>query len=410
MFDAHGTPDIGGYTIEDIVGVEADGLYIQFAPGDVQDMLYAVDILRPVTSFVTTTIGQSVTQRQPANNTFASTNYTEVLRYVTGDVHVPWPMTDAKTNWIEAGLEHEAPTPANSLSSQYCNFHNISSVTAYTGAALQDANYQDPQNSDVQPFYAKYFNTHIGSFNQAQQALYPFLSAYQNTDYQFGPNYAPNTQPDRPTITGTIGDPIGIINNTYPVSYLGLPGVTQQVLTMGLFYSSIEATSGVDYLEIDLGTVQAVNYLYFEATNKPYSIDVAYDLMDMAPLRQFTPAQVFSSSNAPSITSLDFVAGATSPWSPVTIAVLNGMGQMIYTRFIRIGFTRNASGPPFQLGGVPQTAIPYSIEVRNLRVGRNVVSGGAAGPTVTGLTTGAGVRRLVGPTAVFTYTEEQVIS
>jgi hypothetical protein len=399
-----GSPDIIAEVFEDIAGAAYDTAYQQFAPGDVQTMLYAVDVLRPQTSFITTTLGQSVTQRQPANNTFARTNYTEVLKFVTGDAAVPWPATDGQTNWLIAGQETEAPTPSDALSGHYLNFHNIVNATAYTEAALSDPHYQDPQNSQYSPWYLPYWDIHTGPFNQFQQALYPFLQQYSNSaNFQFSPNFAINPQPNRPLITDTIGDPIGILNNSYPAQYLGLPGVQQQSLKSGLFFSSTERTAGTDYIEFDLGSVQAVNFVYFEATAKPFTISVAYDVMDQTigsqPNRIFVPAQIASTVNAPSVTGLSFTASNTSIWTPVTLNLTDLQNNPLYTRFIRIGFTRNPSGPPFSTVNLPVQQMAYSVEVRNARIGRNIASTGVTGNNIT-------IGQLQGPDSIFSYEQE----
>jgi hypothetical protein len=393
----------------DIAGSDFDNALQQFAPGDIQTMLNAVDILRPQTSFITTTIGQSVTQRQPATNTFAATNYTEVLSYVTGDSAVPWPNVDGQTNWVLAGQEAEAPTPGSTFGSNYVNFHNIVNATAYHDGALSDAHYRDPQNSDFAPWYVPYWDIHTGPFNQFQQALYPFLQQYSNAQtFEFSPSFSINPQPNRPLITDVIGDQIGILNNSYPAQYLGLPGVQQQGLQTGLFYSSSERTSGTDYIEYDLGSVQAVNYVYFEATAKPFSISVAYDVMDQTidgqANRIFVPAQVISTSNNPSVTGLSFTASNTSVWTPVTLNLTDQQQNVIYTRFIRIGFTRNPAGPPFTTTSIPNLHMAYSVEVRNARIGRNIASSGITGATL-GLSPSTPVKALIKPVARFDYTE-----
>jgi hypothetical protein len=55
------------------------------------------------------------------------------------------------------------------------------------------------------------------------------------------------------------------------------------------FWGSIERETGDDYLELDLGSVQAVNYLTFEATRKPYSIALDFDVLDQGTNRNFIP-------------------------------------------------------------------------------------------------------------------------
>lgn len=352
-----------------IASTEADGLPINFSTSDLALMLEAVDILRPQTSFITVGPGQSLYTRQMPSDYYADTTYTEVQQYITGNPGIDWPPVDNTVNWIEADAEHEAPQLAGTYSSQYTNFHNILNVIAYTDAALSDPNYNTPLNAAVQPFYASYWDSHTGQFNQGQQLLYPLLAQFQNPSAIFLPTYAVAPQPNQPEITTVTDELVALVNDKYPTSYLNLPGANYQATAGGPFWASDEATTGVDYLEIDLGTVQAVNYIYFEATNKPYAIDVAYDSLDQPNAREFIPADI--STATPSVTLLSYSASSTNPWSTVFLPITNSLDTMIYTRYIRIGFTRTSQGEPFQVGS---NLLPYSIEVRNLRVGRVVNS------------------------------------
>jgi hypothetical protein len=62
-----------------------------------------------------------------------------------------------------------------------------------------------------------------------------------------------------------------------------------------------------------------------------------------------------------------------NPWVPMEINCTNRKGEMIYTRWLRLTFTRRQdAGSPF-ITANGATKLPWSIEVRNLRVGRNVV-------------------------------------
>ena len=373
-----------------IVNQEFDATLQQFAPGDLRAAQYAVDLLRPVTSFFTETAGQGVTQRQPFNSIFAGQQFTEVLRYTTGSGNVDWPDTTGD-NWIEAGLEHEAPS-ANDMNGHYINFHSIVNVVSYTELAFADANYQTDFNPNP------YLDIKVGPYSAIQQVLYPFLGQYRNPYLQFNPIDALYTQPDQPYISA-ITDTSGVINNSYPTNYVGLSGITQQPIPPSAFWASAERPLGGDFIEIDLGTPQAVNYIYFEATNKPYDIVVAYDCLDQAPARRFLPAGIVPSYAGPAITSLQFQNSTTNAWTPVTWQVVNTLGQMIYTRFIRIGFLRRPSGPF-------ANNVPFSIEMRNLRIGRNTNSSLANNTELlspAAYASGAGTN---GPAAAFSWTKE----
>ncbi len=356
-----------------IAGIEVDNLPIGFSESDLSLMLEAVDVLRPQTTFLSTTLGRSLYSRQIPNNYFVDQTYTDVQQYITGNTGIDWPTPDGVTNWIEDGVEHESPQLAGGYHSQYTNFHNILNTISYTQDALDDPNYNTPLNAPVQPFYASYFDSHVGRFSQAQQILYPYLAQYQDTSIIFEPNYAIASQPNQPQITTVTEELITLINDTYPSSYLNLPGVNYQSTSSNLFWASNELPSGTDYLEIDLGYTQPINFIYFEATNKPYSISIAYESLDQSTTRAFTDALVTNAM--PSVTSLSYSPIQSNPWTAVYLPIANTMNTMIYSRYIRIGFTRTSAGQPFQDG---DQLLPYSIEVRNLRIGRVVNSFGVS--------------------------------
>lgn len=347
----------------DQAGVSNDSQHAVISPGDSHAMEVAMDILRPETSFITTQWAQGTTQRQPANTVFTGQTYTEVLRYETGNSGIGWPSTDS-THWIEGGKEHEAPKPVGNFQQNYQSFHNVTSIQAYTEAALLDSGYG---TGSIRPGNI-YWNTKIGAYSPAQTAFFPFLENY-GPDTQYSPSQALAVSPEPLVITHNL-DGTGVINAIYPADYLSLSGIPQLPTTQ-TFWSSLERPGGIDYLEIDLGTTQAVNYLYFEATNKPYAIDVNYDILDQTPSRNFAAVTPMPSALAQSTTALVYDTAVTNPWTVAEFHFTNTLNQMIFTRYLRIGFTRTPAGSPFAGNN---GAIPYSIEVRNLRIGRNLAS------------------------------------
>lgn len=350
----------------DIAGVSADSQTASLNPADEHAMQIGLDKVRPQTSFVTSISAQSTTERQPIQKVFAGSNYIEVLRYEIGNSSVAWPSDDL--HWIQSGVEQEAPRPVDDLQHHYQGFHNIVGVTAYTEQALDDPNY-NLGTADL----TLYWDTMIGRFNPAQVALYPFLAQFQDNSMRYVATDAPAPSPDPLIITTTVNG-VGMINNIYPSDYMGLSGQLADASTR--FWSSAERTlssvqtTAIDYLEIDLGTTQAVNYIYFEATKKPYTIAVSYDRLDQAPSRDFQPVTLLLSDQVPSKTSLSYDATATNPWEIVEIHFTDMLEKMIYTRFIRLEFSHTPGNTPFAPG--TGQFVPYSVEVRNLRVGRNV--------------------------------------
>lgn len=374
-----------------VAGISAANQQTAIAPGDLNSMLTAIDQLRPLTCFVTTIPGSNVMSQQEVQDTFAGSTSVEVLRYVTGRSSVPWPAIDS-THWIQGGIEHEAPQPIDNASIQYTGFHNIVSIQAYTEAALSDPAYVN--GNPTLPLNVAYWDTLVGQYSGDQLALLPGLATVGGAAQQYIPLNAAASSPEPLVITNVGGQ--GVINNIYPTDYLSLPGITQP--TGQTLWSSSERTLGTDYLEIDLGQAQAVNYISFQITSKPFSINAAYDSLDQSPARNFITAQTAPVTQGVSATSITY--NAQTLWTDVQIHLANTMGGMIYTRFIRVGFTRQPDGTPYSLpipnvsvspstptAGLPlwseqpytppgtinqYSYIAYSADIQNLRIGRNV--------------------------------------
>ena len=403
MSDINNSPlTIGLTPVVTVSGISAANQQTTIAPGDMHSMLTAIDQIRPLTSYVTTIPGSNTMIPQPVQNTFSGSNSVEVLRYVTGRSSVPWPPID-NTHWIQGGLEHEAPRPVGNPSNQYTGFHNIVGVQAYTEAALDDAAYVD--GNPATPLSITYWDTLVGNFSGDQLTLMPGLLGLSGVRPQFDPNDAPAPTPEPLVISNVAGQ--GVINGVYPTDYMSLPGVSQPVGQH--LWASSERSSGTDYLEIDLGQPQAVNYISFQITSKPFTIDVAYDALDQAPARNFIAAQIAPVTQGVSATAV--VYNSQKLWTDVQLHLSNSIGGMIYTRFIRIGFTRNPDGTPYalpipnqikqpstQTAGLPlwneatytpppipsqYTYVAYSTDIQNLRIGRNVSASSGGHPSAT---------------------------
>lgn len=351
------------------VGVSADGEEAAISPADWHYATIAINNIKPVTTIVTPGKAPGVTQRQIANNIFSGSSFTEVLRYVTGSTAVQWPPLDT-THWIESAKEHEAPVAQFGQQSKYSSFHNIANAVAYTESALEDPEYETSSWASVQ---FEYTDEHIGPYSIVQKALFPFLAPYTDPSYVFAAALSEANPPEPLTIQSVVNgndSAVGLIDGIYPTDYQSLPGVPK-ITTTNSFWSSTERPEGDDYLELDLGTVQTVNYISFEGSSKPYDIDVAYDLLDMAPKRRFQEVTFRNQTEAPSILNLGYNAANQNPWTSVTLNFTTSLGTPIFTRFIRLKFSRRLGGQtPFK--NPDGTLIPYSIEVRNLRIGRNI--------------------------------------
>lgn len=334
---------------------------VSIQPRDKYYMMRALDRIKPVSAWVSFDQGRGLTKRQIWNDSLASSAQHEVIRYVTGQPNVQWPSTDSSPNWIERGVEHKNPRGPADLVHHYQGYHNISSISAYTEAALDDVNYDTASASDMAFIHR---NEHVGDYSSYQQALYPALvtgRAFQNFADMAPADYAEVLAIQNSTTAS--GQEVALINGIYPLNYSALAGVPQIQYLDDQFWSSVERIEGDDYLDIDLGSVKPVNYIYFEATQKPYNISVSYDLLDLAPSRSWKEAHY--TSGLPTTTRLDYQAINTSPWKGVELWIENPLGGMIFTRFLRLKFARrNEPDSPF-------AESEYSIEVKNLRVARS---------------------------------------
>lgn len=335
---------------------------VNIAPREQRYLYEALGYIKPVTSIVTFKEASGQRDNQVWSTVKSSGTAVEVIRFVTGQAGVRWP--DAKGNyWITAGVENEAPRTGDQRH-HYRGYHNVANVVAYTEAALADPDYLTDNWSTVQ---AKYPNSHVGQFTAYQQALISPLSINTNPDFVFTSDRVTADYAEPLTVTATNGGG-QFVNGIYPTEYSSLPGVPPIKYADDQFWASFERTVGEDYLEIDLGAVQPVNYLYFEITRKPYDISIDYDVIGQGAARDWAP--VGYDPAMPTATSVGFDAGAQNPWQIIESWVTNKLGKPIFTRYLRLKFERrNDNTSPFNSNG---TLLPYSVEVRNLRVARNL--------------------------------------
>lgn len=348
------------------VGVAADGETAHIPPRDWHYALTAIDQIKPVTTIVTPGKASGITKRVVSNNTSTDSAFIDVIRYVTGNSKVVWPSKDA-THWIENSKEREAPVSENDRKHHYIGFHNIASITAYTEEGLKDPHYE---GAEWPKFVKNYFNEHIGEFSAHQKSLFPFLQAFKDPSFEFRAKYS-EALPVEPLTIKKIVQGIPMVRGIYPVDYNGLPGVPKRDLPPG-FWASRERNEGSDHLEIDLGSVQVVNYVTFEATGKPYDIEVFYDILDESPSRTFHPVTMMDHNIRPSVLSLGYDPIALNPWKKVTLNFTNSLGLPIYTRYLRLSFKKRLEerGPFWR--EIDRIFLPFSIETKNLRVGRNI--------------------------------------
>lgn len=298
---------------------ETDDSYADIAtipPADLYHLQQAVDRIRPMTSIITVADSRGQRSRIQWNSASASSEYTEVLRYVTGSPTVLWPKPSPThpTLWIEGQVEKQAPRVANDLQHHYTGFHDISNISATSTAW-----------------------TTTGPLS-AERAL---------ADY---------TEPLLVTSATELsnGSASSFINGIYPTEYQNLHGVPRISYTNGQYWSSIERTD-TEELIISFESPQAVNYLSFDIGKAPLTIDIEYDAYD-EDVSLFVPVKgVYPYNNTiTSVASID-----ENPWLSLGLTFTNSKDNPIFTKAVKVRFTR--------LGDYSG-----SIQVKNLRAARSV--------------------------------------
>lgn len=347
--------ELGGATITISTqreGVDQSETIASISDRDKRYLHEALGKIKPVSSIVTYAKSKGIQKQQTFNSVFSEQSFIEVARFVTGSTSINWPQKD-NTHWIESSIEHQAPKQKNFLQSHYQGFHNIVSIISYTEANIGST----PTRST---------NDHIGDFSALQKILYSPLVTQNPSDFVYTTDQALADYAEPLIVENSNNTPL--INGIYPIDYSGLAGVPGIRYKYDQFWSSLERNSGEDYLEIDLGTVQPVNYIYFEATQKPYNIEVDYELLDDPDGTKIWNPVSFS-NDISSTTSIGYDL-IQNVWNTVELNIQTSNNQLIYTRYLRLRFIKRFDdGSIFT--GTPN--LPFSIEIRNLRVARNVI-------------------------------------
>lgn len=309
----------------------------------------AIDRIRPIGSIPTTGRLRGTFSRNSWQTVVASSEFTSVLRYVTGTKSVPWPSEfDNQAYWVETDVEKEAPRVKDDIQQHYVAFHNVAQVIASS--------------------------SHSGPFNPGQIAVFPILDHVSNiykADMALA-DYAEPLMVTANTWQSASNFSTVLINGIYPAEYMDLPGVPPIKYLDEQFWSSSERTTPTsETLIIDLGVAQAINYLVFEIIPKPFDLQIAYSVQHIDP-EQDTFIDVTPDDLLPFETGFQCIA-AENPWYPVEMSFTNSKGEMIFARSLKLTFTRQDFAQMHYLDfeGNEQT-YGWSIDVRNLRIGRNV--------------------------------------
>jgi hypothetical protein len=348
----------------------------------------AVDFLRPVNSLPTTYSGAGTRTRQAYSAVHASSSYVEAVKYVTGSESVDWPETDS-LNWIEPGKEKEARRIQGDLQAHYTQHHSINGVTAYTDQALSDPDY-----TRLLSVLDNYKSEHVGQYDPNASFTFQFLKKNGGDLTVYGPDQAIPSCPIPLEVT-TVHDPVESSRQSNgPVSFIegilngevfGKDGIATFLNRKPNWWSSLERTAGNgEFLEIDLGETRLFNWLSFEVTRKPILLGVEYDTLDIAPEgeeaeREWEPVLTTGQRHGPGTVLGEDIQyheeiryePEMPPWAQITLTFTDADLRPISSRYLRLRFDRpepgEAEDEPFVEG---ERNVPYSVDVRNLRVSR----------------------------------------
>lgn len=164
------------------------------------NMETALDFLRPVNTLPTTYHGKGTRSTAPWRSIHASSQYIEVIRYVTGTINIQWPEVDA-THWVEEGVEKESQRVRGDLQYHYAAFDTPATARAYTDEALTD-----PQYAEDATVVANYKSEHVGPFLSTETLAFPFLANYVDTAHVYQGPDALHEVLDPPLVTTQVLD------------------------------------------------------------------------------------------------------------------------------------------------------------------------------------------------------------
>lgn len=353
--------------ITDVVTLDSADSTSPISPQDQKHLQEALDRVRPVTVIPTFAEEPGNKARINWNAASASSEFDEMIRFATGSGGIKWSPIDS-VHWIEQGAEHQAPRAYNDLQYHYAAFHAVAEATSYDETALTSSDYE---TSAWDAIKIRFASDHYGTFEPHHSALYPFLRLVAG-DEVTGPDKitADYTEPLTVTrVVETTSGPVGMINGLYPSDYQSLPGAPTIKYTNDQWWSSRERTAGDEYIELDLGDVRAINYLAFEISRKPIDISIDYDILGVGGDRDWRSVTLNGGISSP--TTMFFSATEQNPWRATEYYFNNAKGEMIYARYLRLRFRRRDDGVFLRQGS---TLYPWSVDVRNLRIGRNVAN------------------------------------
>lgn len=285
-------------------------------PADAHNLMDAIDRIRSQTTIMTLGEAKGLSERTNWNQVSSSSEYVEVVRFVTGNPNVDWP-TGKSEFWIQANTEQQAPRAYGDLQYHYTGFHNISGVDVSTVI-------NPTLKSDV------------------------VLADYAE-----------------PLFVTSAAENASLINGIYPTSYQDLSGIPPIRYKEEQFWSSqdwniqgfqIDQVQD-EWIILRLPFVQCVNYLSFDIFRDDIQLNIEYDANDDTLSESWipvTPVEPYS--------DILVRSSGQDTWASVGFTFTDRLGGLIWTRMLKINLQRISS--PDHWG--------FPIKVKNARMGRNV--------------------------------------
>lgn len=293
--------------------------------------------IKPANSLVSVDIASNALTEVPIHSGTASSYNFYIQRYVTGNSLIDYSY-NKKNNWIETGIEKEAPTQASSDRSESIIYLTINDISSSS--------------------------FHLGNFSTTQQNLFTHLQRGTN-NYPYEASQALSDNPDiykfnSPWRFKNAGKDLFVINEHYPVGYFADEKFLLDKPSK-LFWASRETfPDAQEELIIDLGKVRPVNMLQFEMCQKPIDIDVFYydeDLQDWE-LVNFR-------SDVNNETKIFYNGIGNYSWQNIVLYF-----DTVNTKDIKIVFSRRTDPFPF----FNSEPFEWSIEVRNLKLAQIIAA------------------------------------
>lgn len=370
LTDNYGTPK--GVFVETVTGgVAAVDEIVRVDPSLEHNLQQAIDLLRPVASLPTFSAGSGRRERLNWREVFPSSQYTEVIRYVTGNPNISWPDPDS-THWVQANVENESRRIQGDLQHHFLNYHTPAGARAYTDSALDDPNYlNDVSVTD------NYNSVHVGLFSPDEQRITPELKAFSDPVQVFSPDDAIHSCPDGAEVLTQEDNTLDpLIGGTISLGTVGRDGAFHIDYQDTRHWASLSRTPpAAEVLEIDFGSVRSINTLEFDIVRLPISIDVYYDKLDQHPKRDFEHVEEWPGH--PYVTHVAMDAAHQSSFEHIKMAFLGKSQLRIYTRHLRIKFTRRVPNPFVDtdsgLTDAQGNPLPFAVHIKNLKVGHLAV-------------------------------------